>query len=200
MRYINGWVVSFTADRYAVYKWSGRKFDTPASSAGVFLYQGNQMKKTGFYIIKNEFFTDMNDPYLKGNKDENRPHYYCFEDAADGIYWMIPLSSRVEKYQRIIDKRLASGKPCDTLYIAELDNNRKSAFLIQDIFPITQDYIEREYTIAGNHMMLTSEHTARDIEKRAKKVVGLLKRGIRFMPTQPDIPAILEHLKAHSSL
>lgn len=158
------------------------------------------MKKTGFYIIKNEFFTDMNDPYLKGNKDENRPHYYCFEDAEDGIYWMIPLSSRVEKYQRIIDRRLANGKPCDTLYIAELDNNRKSAFLIQDIFPITQDYIEREYTIAGNHMMLTSEHTARDIEKRAKKVVGLLKRGIRFMPTQPNIPAILERLKAHSAL
>ena len=26
------------------------------------------MKKTGFYIIKDQFFEDMNDPYLKGNK------------------------------------------------------------------------------------------------------------------------------------
>lgn len=47
------------------------------------------MKKTGFYII-----TDMPDPYLKGNKAGNRPHYYCFEDSDTGIFWMIPLSSR----------------------------------------------------------------------------------------------------------
>lgn len=39
------------------------------------------MKKTGFYIIKDKFFEDMSDPYLKGNKDGNRPHYYCFEDT-----------------------------------------------------------------------------------------------------------------------
>ena len=38
--------------------------------------------------------------------------------------------------------------------------------LIQDIFPITEEYIEREYTIAGNHLMLASEHTAREIEQK----------------------------------
>ena len=29
------------------------------------------MKKSGFYIIKEQFFEDMNEPYLKGNKKEN---------------------------------------------------------------------------------------------------------------------------------
>lgn len=96
------------------------------------------MKKNGFYIIKDDFFAEVNDPYLKGNKEQNRPHYYCFEDSE----------------------------------------------------------IEREYTIAGNPMMLTSEHVAREIEKRARRVVGLLKRGIKFTPTQPDIAAILAFLKA----
>ena len=38
------------------------------------------------------------------------------------------------------------------------------AFLIQDMFPITDEYIERKYTIAGNHLMLTSEHTVKEIE------------------------------------
>ena len=37
------------------------------------------MKKTGFYIIKDQFFEEMSDPYLKGNKAGNRPHYYCFD-------------------------------------------------------------------------------------------------------------------------
>lgn len=43
--------------------------------------------------------------------------------------------------------------------------------------------------------MLTSEHTAREIEQKAKKVMGMLKRGIKFTPTQPDVMAILENLK-----
>ena len=153
------------------------------------------MKRTGFYIIKDKFFEDMSDPYLKGNKAESRPHYYCFEDTATGIYWMIPLSSRIDKYRRIMDRKEKSGKSCDILHIVKLGNSRESAFLIQDMFPITEDYIEREYTIAGNHLMLTSEHTVREIEQKARKVVGMLKRGIKFTPTQPDVMAILEKLR-----
>lgn len=153
------------------------------------------MKKTGFYIIKDKFFDDMSDPYLKGNKAGNRPHYYCFEDSSAGIYWMIPLSSQIDKYRRIMEKKEKAGKPCDILHIVKLDDNRESAFLIQDMFPIAEKYIEREYTIAGNHLMLTSEHTAKEIEQKARKVMGMLKRGIIFTPTQPDVMAILEKLR-----
>ena len=60
------------------------------------------MKKTGFYIIKDNFFTDMPDSYLKGNKAGNRPHYYCFEDSDTGIFWMIPLLSRIDKYKKML--------------------------------------------------------------------------------------------------
>ena len=108
---------------------------------------------------------------------------------------MIPLSSRIDKYKQIMEKKEKAGKPCDILHIVKLDDSRESAFLIQDMFPITEEYIEREYTIAGNHLMLTSEHTAREIEQYAKKVMGMLKHGIKFTPTQPDIMAILENLK-----
>ena len=43
--------------------------------------------------------------------------------------------------------------------------------------------------------MLTSEHTAREIEQKARKVTGMLKGGIKFKPTQPDVMAILEKLR-----
>ena len=92
------------------------------------------MKKTGFYIIKDQFFEEMSDPYLKGNKAGNRPHYYCFEDASTGIYWMIPLSSRIDKYKSIMEKKAKAGKPCDIVHIVKLDDSRESAFLIQDMF------------------------------------------------------------------
>ena len=180
MRYINGWVESIVLRRKA------RDF---------FHNEDRQMKKTGFYIIKDKFFEDMPDPYLKGNKAGNRPHYYCLEDTSTGIYWMIPLSSRIDKYRQIMEKKEKAGKPCDILHIVKLDDSRESAFLIQDMFPITEEYIEREYTIAGNHLILTSEHTAREIEQKARKVMGMLKRGIKFTPTQPDVMAILEKLR-----
>ena len=130
------------------------------------------MKKTGFYIIKDKFFEDMPDPYLKGNKAVNRPHYYCFEDTNTGVYWMIPLSSRIDIYKGIVEKKAKAGKPCDIIHIVKLDDSRESVFLIQDMFPITEEYIEREYTISGNHLMLTSEHTANEIEQKARKVMG----------------------------
>lgn len=63
------------------------------------------------------------------------------------------------------------------------------------MFPITKEYIERDYTIAGYHLMLTSEHTAREIERKAGKVMGMSKRGVKFTPMQPDVIAILKKLK-----
>ena len=152
------------------------------------------MIEKGFYIVKDKFFKDMNDPYLKGNKEANRPHYYCFKDEGTGLYWMIPLSSRIEKYKKIMSKKIASGKPCDILHIIKLDNDKESVFLIQDMFPITEEYIERKYTIGNNHLTVTSEHSALVIEKKAKKVMNMLKKGVKFTPTQPDINAIIDKL------
>lgn len=33
------------------------------------------LKERGFYVIRDKFFEDFPDPYLKGNKEERRPHY-----------------------------------------------------------------------------------------------------------------------------
>lgn len=173
----------------------GSKVLSSTSMGGGFFYQRmGYMKKTGFYIIKDSFFDDMDEPYLKGNKKGNRPHYYCFEDATSGLYWMIPLSSRIDKYKKIAENKKKAGKPCDIVHIVKLDDDRESAFLIQDMFPITDKYIEREYTIAGNHLMLTSEHTVKEIEQKARKVMGMLKRGVKFTPTQPDVMKIIKKL------
>ncbi len=49
MRYINGWVESSPSPQ----------------GGGLFCNEDRQMKKTGFYIIKDKFFEDMSDPYLK---------------------------------------------------------------------------------------------------------------------------------------
>lgn len=148
------------------------------------------MTEHGFYIVSDVFFDDFPDPFLKGNKAERRPHYYCFTDKQTGLYWLIPMSSRVEKYKKLIDKRELSGKPCDIFHIAKLDNGKESVFLIQDMFPITSNYILRKYTIGENHFRVTSENLSREIDKKARKVLVLIRKGIKFTHTQPDVLSI----------
>lgn len=55
--------------------------------------------------------------------------------------------SRTDKFQKIIKKKEQLGKDCNILHIVKLDNSQESIFLIQDIFPIIEEYIEREYTL-----------------------------------------------------
>ena len=44
------------------------------------------MNKNHFYIIKDRYFETFNDPYFKGNKEGNRPHYYEIEDKEGVTY------------------------------------------------------------------------------------------------------------------
>ncbi len=145
------------------------------------------MTERGFYTIKDQFFIDFPDRYLKGNKEEHRPHYFALRDGKTGLFWMIPMSSRAEKYQKIISRRAAEGKPCDTLHVCRLDNGVMNAFLLQDMFPVTQAYIAAEYRIGQNHLMLTSDKEAKAVLRKAQRTLNMLRRGVRFTPTQPDV-------------
>lgn len=57
----------------------------------------------GLYIISDQYFLDFPNERYMDNKKESRPHYYAIRDN-DGIFWMIPLSSKVEKYRVKIEK------------------------------------------------------------------------------------------------
>ena len=63
------------------------------------------------------------------------------------------------------------------------------------MFPIKEEYIEREYTLNGNHLILTSDRVAKEIEKKARRVIKLLRNGIKLFPTQPNIFKIIEKLE-----
>lgn len=84
------------------------------------------MVKYGCYIIKDDFFKKFDDPYLKGNKKESRPHYCCFPDKEnDKIFWVIPMSHKIKKYEDIISKRISNNKSCDILHIIEVGGRKK---------------------------------------------------------------------------
>jgi hypothetical protein len=157
------------------------------------------MDKGYFYIIKDEYFDDFPDKFLKGNKEENRPHYYCFKDNKTGLYWIIPLSSRIEKYEKYMKKDQEKYGRSDKFHIVSIAG-KTECFLIQDMFPIIPEYIEREYTVNKIPLKLTNKGIAKEISQKASKILALIRKGVKFSPTQPDVlkieKEILEYLES----
>ena len=85
-------------------------------------------------------------------------------------------------------------KGTDGLYICKWPNDRDSVFLIQDMFPVTEEYVEREYTLGGNHLVLYRNVDIQMLDSKAKKVLRLILRGIKLTPTSPDVIRILDIL------
>lgn len=139
------------------------------------------------YFVSDDFFAKIQDPYLKVNyEDTKRPHYFAFKDSKTGLYWLVPCSSKIEKFERLILKKQEQHKPTDTIKIVKIFD-RKTALLFQDMFPVTAEYIDGQYIKGGQSVRIADPKLIQELEKNAKKIINLLHRGIRFTPTQPDI-------------
>ena len=155
------------------------------------------------YFVSDEFFSKVNDPYLKINyENTKRPHYFAFLDHVTGLYWLVPCSSKVEKFERLIQKKKEQHKPTDTIKIVKIFN-RKTVLLFQDMFPATAQYIVGQYIKGGQAVRIANPKLIQELEKNAHKIIRLLHKGVRFTPTQPDVIRIeklmLEELKKETN-
>ena len=105
--------------------------------------------QTGYlYHIKDEFFDVVNNENLMTNHErgKKRPTYFTIKDKD--ILWFIPLSSKVEKYQKIIDKKIQKYGFCNTIFIRKI-LEKDSAILFQNAFPTLEKYIDHVHTYNG---------------------------------------------------
>ena len=105
--------------------------------------------------------------------------YYCIEDKNNkAIFWLIPMTTKMDKVNRLINQEGGEDK-CKIYVINSSDKN--SAFNIQDIFPIKENYIEREYTRNGSHYIVKNKSLIEKVEKRAKDIINskMLKKEIQ---------------------
>lgn len=152
------------------------------------------MKLNTLYIVKDAFFELIKDENLKMNKEENRPHYYCFQDERTKLYWLIPLSKKVDKARETIEKRLKENKKCDILHIGKLYDNTESVFLIADMFPILEEYIERPYLFGNTEYEIKDKKLIREVNKKAKNILYMIHKGVKFTPRQIDVLKIERYL------
>lgn len=137
---------------------------------------------SGLYIIKDEYFSDFpNEKYMQ-NKGENRPHYYAIKDK-DGLYWMIPISSKVEKFQaKIAEIEARSGSGSCFLFAIAQVAGKDRAFIISEMFPVTEDYILRPYTIRGTPLVIQNSGIKKNIQAKALRFLKMVNRGIVKSP------------------
>lgn len=149
------------------------------------------METGHFYFIKDEFYNALPNCNLMTNKPDDvsgqhgRPCHYCFEH--DGVYWMVPISSQVAKYERIYNHKIEKYGQCDGIVFGFV-NGKRSAFLIQNSFPITSKYIDYEYLIEkGTVPVKVNDRVSDEINKYVRKVIRLYSKGIRMTLTDLDV-------------
>lgn len=153
-----------------------------------------------FYFVKDSFFELVKDLELMKNKEKGikRPCYYCFRSLEnEKIIWFIPVSTKIEKYKKIYDskiqKQIKLGKrpSVDTIVFGNVANIY-SAFLIQNMFPTTEEYIESQY-IKNEVKIRLSNKLQKEIVRKANKVLKLYEHGMKNI-VFPNIGEILEKL------
>ena len=99
---------------------------------------------------------------------------------------MIPISSQVEKYKKIIETKVKRYGKCNTIIMGKFAG-RENAFLIQNAFPIISSYLDHVHTIENKPVTVHSK-LERELSVNLREVLAMYRRGIRLI--FPDVEGI----------
>ena len=141
--------------------------------------------KTGYlYHIKDKYFDVVNDENLMQNHErgKKRPTYFTIKDG--NILWFIPISSKINKYRKIVDKKIKKYGFCNTILIDKIFDE-DSAILLQNTFPTLEKYIDHVHKVDGKPAKV-SEKLEKIILKNFQNLMKLHNRGIKVFFTNID--------------
>ena len=142
--------------------------------------------QTGYlYHIKDEFFDIVNDENLMTNHErgKQRPTYFTIKDKD--ILWFIPLSSKVDKYKEIVDKKIKKYGVCNSIIIRDILGN-EAAILIQNAFPTLEKYIDHVHVLNNEKPAKVIESVSDEILENFAQMLKLKNRGLNFFFTDID--------------
>ena len=134
------------------------------------------MEQGQFYFITDDYFIKydvdqklMRNVEIINGKRHGRPCFYAFSDKVNSdIFWCVPISSQLEKFTQIYDNKILKQREkgintprCNTIRFGEVMGAKK-AFLIQNMFPVIEKYIDEVYI---NNLTQTAVRIAKNIEQ-----------------------------------
>jgi hypothetical protein len=142
--------------------------------------------KPGYvYHIRDSYFDVAQDDKLMRNYEGGayRPTYFCLKDEKTGLLWVIPMSSRAEKYMGFMQKDIDRYGECLKIVMGEYANV-KAVFLLQNMFPILPKYIDHIHLIKQNPVPVDTRLQT-ILDRNFRELLRLHRRGIRIV--FPDI-------------
>lgn len=140
------------------------------------------------YFVKDEFYERFKNCGLLENKEvlnnklHNRPCCYLFKfDNQDtDIYWMVPISSKIEKYKKEYNHSIKKYGMCDNISFCYI-LGKESAILPQNLFPITENYINNIYIDSNTHKPISiPKNIMAEVNKKARKKIRYNNKGKTF--------------------
>ena len=142
--------------------------------------------KTGYlYHIKDEYFDIVDDENLMTNHErgKKRPTYFTIKDKD--ILWFVPLSSKVEKYRKIVDNKTKRYGRCDTILIREI-LGKDSVILLQNAFPTLEKYIDHAHLLDNGKPAKVVESLKDEILQNFEYLLKLKSKGVNLFFTDID--------------
>ena len=149
-----------------------------------------KIEKKSYYFIKDKFFKFADDKHLLLNKENNhsRPCFLIAQEKGK-IFWLVPISSKIEKYKKLFLKKKEKYGFCNTIVFGTM-LNKDCAFLLQNMFPVTEKYILKQYVIGKFKIPVKIENELADeIIEKSQKILSLVRKGVTGL-VFPDILAI----------
>ena len=159
-----------------------------------------EMSEWQFCFISDKYYEDFPNHNLMQNKEAvdgvvaDRPCFFAFRDATHkDILWLVPISSKYEKYKPIYDKNIQKYQRCQFIRFGEV-LGKQAAFLIQNMCPVTNKYIREIYVDKNNVPIKIDNRIAEDVISNAKDILAKVNRGAKLIFT--DVFAIKKVLLA----
>lgn len=136
------------------------------------------------YHIKDDYFNLVADNSIMTNhgRGKKRPTYFTIKDGE--ILWFIPLSTQIDKYQKIIDKKILKYGTCNSILIRSI-LGRPQAILLQNAFPTLEKYIDHVHIINGKPAKVI-DSLKEEILENFKFMIKLKKHGKNLFFTDID--------------
>ena len=116
-------------------------------------------------------------------RGKKRPTYFTIKDKD--ILLFIPLSSKVEKYRKIINSKMNKYGRCDTILIREI-LGKDSVILLQNAFPTLEKYIDHAHILDNGKPAKVVESLKDEILQKFRYLLKLKSKGVNLFFTDID--------------
>ncbi len=147
------------------------------------------MQEHGLYVIKRKFLELVHNiggdcDYYNGNR---RPVYCCIKDnMIEGLYWAIPTSDinhrkegQKSYYQKCLELPDNDLRSC---YYHIGRTTKEALYKISSCYPITEKYIDHEFSSCGKHVVIRRAETVNELERKLKRILAFESGKQNYFP------------------